>query len=474
MTVYFAVTVGLAAVVVCFPKAAIGAAAAYAFTVLLAVILNRAAGLAFWQVLVLIGLGGYIILNYGFANLAVRVAGVPVIAGHLLMFAALLLAALGNPYRFIKALVEPAALCLVGLMLLTLAHLGSDVAQFGLYAVRDSSIFFEAAFLFLGVAWVRNERDISTLFRWLFALFVINLLYSLTLPWAKSLYSWSPSSGIFQDVAILGHYKESNLYLLGGALFCLWVAQYIVAWPQWSLYLLAVLQMLGLTIHQARSMYVGTAVVLILLLVLQQFRKLAQLSVALCVGLGALVLVGSTTTFELPGRLGPVSPRFLEQHAQSLLLAKGTPGLGTIYHRWEWHKAVWERAGSSTWNLLVGEGFGQPLVTDLRIQTGVIVRQPHNTHLTVLARLGLVGLALWTLFHLSIIARFLRALLLRPRLEPKMRALILWLFLFYVLAMIVTTVQPYLEFSYGAIPFYFIMGVALAVTRGRAEHAPAR
>ncbi len=76
-----------------------------------------------------------------------------------------------------------------------------------------------------------------------------------------------------------------------------------------------------------------------------------------------------------------------------------------------------------------------------------------------------MGLAIWAFFHFLIVRRFLGALRARARKDKKLSELVLWLFLFYILSMLVTSVQPHLEFSYGAIPFYFLIGFALGIMR---------
>lgn len=459
---YLFILAVVGALVVAYPPAMLVISLSYAVFAVLASFLRRAAGIGFWQVLVYVTLSGYIVLNYGFANLAFRVAGVPLIVGHTLMFTALALAVLSNPERLFIALREPAMLCVSVLILLACIHLAYDVPRYGLYAVRDSSVFLEGIFLLLGLWWVRSKRAASVLMKLLFCLFLLNLLYSFSYFWAGSLSAWSPKSGIFRFVPVMGFYAHNYVYLLAGALFCLWVAPETIKWPGWVLLLLAVLQLFGLAIHQARSMYVGILVLPVVLLVLTEFRRLAKLTLTVFLGLGVLLLVTSLLPFDLPGRVGPTKVDFLKEHARSLLLERGTPALGTIYHRWQWYKQVWERSRSSTTNLIFGEGFGKPLI-EFQGRGGVAVRQPHNTHLTVLARLGLVGLAFWTLFHLSIISRFLHTLLWRRHTDKSLSGLVLWLFCFYLLSMIATTVQPHLEFSYGAIPFYFLMGVALDI-----------
>jgi hypothetical protein len=183
-----------------------------------------------------------------------------------------------------------------------------------------------------------------------------------------------------------------------------------------------------------------------------------------------VLVLGVSLGLEVEGRIGPVGLKFLEEHAESIFLVADSPAVGSIYDREDWSANVWGRITSSTTNLLVGEGYGRPLI-DYEGKQGVPVRQPHNTHLSILARLGLVGIVFWLTFNLSILRRFLRALRSPLVQRDKSYSLILWLFTFYVLDMITAAVQPHLEFSHGSMPLYFFVGFALSMLRSAAPDA---
>lgn len=447
-----------------YPLAVSGLFLAIFALAVVALVAKQFAGLELFQTLTLVALTGYIILNYGFANLAFHPGGMPIIVGHALMFTAFALAVVTRGSALVEVVREPAVLPLLAMLVLSLLHLALDVPQHGFYAVRDSSLFLEGIFLLLGLLWAREKRSVDAFVKFFFFLVLVNLVYSLSFPWRDSVRSWSPESGIFQNLPVVGSYAQNALYLLAGALFCLWLGRYVVRWPRWILFLLAAAQLFGLAILQARSMYVGIVLVLLMLVLLAEFRKWAKIAITLSLSVVILLLVTTFAGIELQGRIGPANVSFLQGHVRSLTGAPGAPGVGTIYHRLEWYKQVWERARSTTTNLLVGEGFGEPLI-DFEIAGGVQVRQPHSTHLSILARLGLVGVALWMSFHIVVVHRFVSFFGQSRRVDKKYFDLILWLFVFYVLSMLVTSVQPYLEFSYGAIPFYFLTGFALGLTR---------
>ncbi|HEX4643686.1 MAG TPA: hypothetical protein VH161_09465, partial [Candidatus Acidoferrales bacterium] len=112
-------------------------------------------------------------------------------------------------------------------------------------------------------------------------------------------------------------------------------------------------------------------------------------------------------------------------------------------------------------NMVVGEGFGQALINFVN-EEGIPVREPHNSSLTVLARLGFVGLSLWVLFLGMVVTRYIRYL--RKRSAPDaIRATVLWLFLCFVLYLMTFSVQPTLEFSHGSMPFYFLIGLGFGI-----------
>jgi hypothetical protein len=454
----------LGCAVVAFPLVALAAAAVIGVTALVLYAM-RAGSMKLWHLLTLAGLTGYMLLNYGFANLTLHV-GIPIIIGHTLMFAALALAVYASPRGSVsEAVREPAALCLWALLLLTLVHLLFDIPRHGAYALRDASIILEGVFLILGVLWATSRRSVTLLVKWLVFLFFVLLPYSWLEPWADAITSMSPTSGIFQEVAIVGYHAATSLYMLCGLLFLLLVSRDWIKWPRGVLILLSVGSLLGLALGQARSMYVGLALSIVLLALLGEFRKCTELGLAI-----ALAIVGilgiAVSGVQLSGRLGPMNLTFFQEHLGSLWGARNAEQQGSIDDRKDWYAQVEERILSSTTNLTVGSGFGEPLI-NFEAPGHVVVRQPHNSNVSILARLGLVGFLFWLMFHYFLLKRFYYVYRIRDRLDRRLYHLLMWLFLSYLLMMIHTSVQPAFEFAYGSIPFYFMMGLFLGITRWR-------
>jgi hypothetical protein len=416
----------------------------------------------------------YFLLNYGFDNLAVGWGGMLVPAGDLLMLLAIVVVMWGKQSSILSAAMQDsAAICMSLLLLLCIAHLIFDVPRFGLYALRDSSMIFEAAFLVLGITWAGDAKRMKLLMRWLFFVFFINLFYSYTLPWGEAIRASSPNAGVFHPVPLFGNYQQSALWLLLGALFFVWLGPSLVRWPRWVLLLLAAAQLGGLAILQVRSMYVGIAVIFLILFLLGELRKAFSLASILAWGTGvlvALLLLVSMTGIQIEGRMGPVDFSFIANQTKTLFdLGDPNARMAHDVDRNGWYQEVWGRIRSSASNTIIGEGFGQALIT-FENEEGIPVRQPHNSSLTVLARLGFVGLTIWLSFILLVCRRYVRYIR-NANASAQISSLMVWLLCAFVVALLQATVQPSLEFSSGACPFYFLAGIGLGIIRWR-QHEP--
>lgn len=424
--------------------------------------------IAIWQAFVLISLTGFIVFNYGFENfIAGHVAGIPLVLGEMLMFAGLILA-LRKQWKAARTLFHDAAMkCVVVLWILAGLHLVADYPRFGLYAFRDASLFLEAIFLVAGFLWTREPRSLKMLNQWLLFLFIVNLAYSCTLPFGELLQEHSPASGVFQPVALLGQYQHNNLYVVAGAFFCVWIAGYVVSWKRWLLILLATGQLATLVILQTRSMYLGIAVVTVLMVLLGERRKFLQLIPVLGSGVAAMALVVIATSalgITVKGRVMDLSGASLREHALSLFAVGNEQNrLGQDEDRLDWLQQVWKDTVADSRTLIFGQGFGKPLIDFER--DGVPVRQPHNSTLGVFGRLGVLGVSFWLLFHGLVLVRFVRLIRKNRAVGGETRDFLVWLFAFYVLALILSLVQPTLEFSHCAIPLYFLLGVGLGIAR---------
>ena len=444
-----------------------GLAAAATFGICWLVLVGlRRAGLEFWQALALVNLSGYLVLNYGFDNLAFHVGGFPILLAYGMMYASLAVAVFANWYLVVRTLNEPALLCVLALLFLAMFHMVTNVFSYGAWAFRDCTMCLDALFLIMGLVWARKSDNIYFLAKWLMVVFVLNMVYSFTLPWAETLWSWSPVSGAFLKVPLLGNYNGAGDLLLAGAVLCICVGNYIISRPRWLMLFLTVAQLLGIAITQVRRMYLGILVVILLLILAGEIKKVARLIIVVPAAIIVLVLATTVGGLEISGRIGPVNLEFFKDHIRSMsgTQVQDTPG-SSVQSRVDMGDAAIQHVLAHP---VFGEGFGRPLLdaADATDEvTGAVTRMPHNSSLTYLARLGAVGIIFWIAFHFCLLKRFAYAFRHRHSADKRMYAFALWFFLFYVIFMIGSFVEGPFEYPSRAIPFYFLMGFSLGLIR---------
>lgn len=115
-----------------------------------------------------------------------------------------------------------------------------------------------------------------------------------------------------------------------------------------------------------------------------------------------------------------------------------------------------------------GKGYGVNLANDdgYQVTYDDSLRSPHNAHMTVLARSGLPGAALWLLFHVGLLAALVRAHVLRRREGRRLWAdTNLWLTAYLIAFHVNASFDVYLEGPQGGIWFWCVVGFALAALR---------
>ena len=121
-----------------------------------------------------------------------------------------------------------------------------------------------------------------------------------------------------------------------------------------------------------------------------------------------------------------------------------------------------------------GKGFGINLAESDGFTLGEAddgLRSPHNGHLTMLARAGVPGLALWLLVHIAWFAGMMRAWA-QARFAGQRRwmALYAWLSSIWLAALINASFDVFLEGPMGGIWLWCVMGAGIAAIRLRHGH----
>ena len=137
----------------------------------------------------------------------------------------------------------------------------------------------------------------------------------------------------------------------------------------------------------------------------------------------------------------------------------------------EFRLAWWNKIIGYTFNgpyFWDGQGFGINLADADGFQAvgSHTLREPHNTHLSILARMGVPGFLLWVILQGLFALFLLRALLAHRRAGDKqLAAVAAWILVFWTAIMVNTSFDPYLEGPQGGIWFWALFGLGLVVMR---------
>ncbi len=130
----------------------------------------------------------------------------------------------------------------------------------------------------------------------------------------------------------------------------------------------------------------------------------------------------------------------------------------------EWRLQWWQTIYDYTVNgpyFWTGKGYGINLAVDDGFQDSQeLLRSPHNSHLTFLARSGVPGFVLWIILQLTWLATMLISFL-RAKRSGRLRwaALFAWIISYWVAFVTAASFDVFLENPMGAIPFWTVFGL---------------
>jgi hypothetical protein len=416
-------------------------------------------------------LAGYLLFDKAFAYL--HIPGAPVYIGEMVLGVGVLGVLTATGYLRIPLRDEPALALLTVFLLWGAARSVSGVRTYGLDAVRDAALWYYGLFAFLAVATL--ARTPALVERWLTRLRGLGPWLLLWLPVAvllSPIADKAPSVPA-STVSILNH-KPGNAAV--AALFVLW---YVVLFPEqvrprWrGVWCGAALLVIALAATQNRGgllgAVAGSAVALVFLR--DRVRLVTRAVVASVLGLLLAVLLTPALPFTgLQGR--DFSATQLIENITSL---DGTDAPtdsnlnGTVDGRTElWTRILDKQVEDGL--LVAGSGFGP----NLAAQVGVLddgketLRSPHNSHLNVLARMGLIGITLWIALWMGWYATVVVGCRRLIRLGLHRRARVAVLALAVVTAILVSSFfDPQLEGPQIAILLWTVFGVGVTVATSR-------
>jgi O-antigen ligase len=134
---------------------------------------------------------------------------------------------------------------------------------------------------------------------------------------------------------------------------------------------------------------------------------------------------------------------------------------GGVPQRLGWWQDLYERWTLSASTFLFGLGYGFPLI-DFKDYYGITVREPHNSYISILARLGLSGGLAFLWMHILLLHSWYHTYRACQRMhwqEGENR--LLTLLIFFILIWVNAIGEDPLEKPFVTIPYYFFWGIVL-------------
>ena len=421
-----------------------------------------------WRKIVLWTVACYLILNTGFEMVRIPPVGPGIPVGELvLVFSLCMVDVIGLLSKMAtQVLLFPILLWWA----VSLSRSLYDVHVGGAWSFRDASQAIESLYLIVGFWLVNSASNIHYFFQWMRRMFWIAIPYGLLFPFDNTLKKFSPKlPGMGSSSATLFFQMTNTPVILLWAACWLLIERGRGRGPVRGRELLAgFLVAFAVAFGQSRTIYLGVLLVGVLLFVTRS--RLATRWTALML-LGVLIIGAiSVSGVEIKGRLGKkISLDFVISHFEAISgkassgetegAAEGVP------QRIAWWRAIYVKMIRSPENILFGLGYGIPL-TNFSPASGVLVREPHNSYVSVIARLGVSGMLIWLLMQGALYLAWWRAYRLAGRMEwLDDRRNLLLLLIFNALLLITAVGEDGFEKPYYAIPYYLFFGIILRYRR---------
>lgn len=349
-------------------------------------------------------------------------------------------------------------------------QLAIAVPQHGFWALRDATSLIESLFLWIGFVVAAVPGAMTTIIRWFHGVLMLAVLVALTYPFREALAAISPVilSAQMREFPLFFTYQLTPMTAMTGAVRILVTnRQYLGLRAEW---IAAALLVFVAVFWQARTIYLQIAFIFLLFAVTRPgnvFKLLTPLAAAVVL-FAALVALG----VPVPGRLsGNVSFSFYFEH----FLAIGGSGAhgsddaaiqsaaGGVGQRLQWWQAIWDNVTATWSSTLFGLGYGVSLVglaNDHTIDSAT--REPHNSLISAMARVGFIGLAAYVWMHLALTLTLIRTYLSYKAQGERAIAQFLYLAgVLFGLLWISAMGEDSFEKPFVSIPYYFCYGVIL-------------
>jgi O-antigen ligase len=344
-----------------------------------------------------VALVAYLLFDKAFAW--VHVPGIPVFTGEVVLVGGIFL--IGQSAQLGRLLRLSRPLQLLGLYMLwglILAYQG--YAEWGLDAIRDSALWYYGAFAFIAAGLLLIRPQIfDQLDEWVLRL----LPYALAI-WVFRLAFANVDINIYVPDSTVRIFVHKTANIAVAAAIALSYLLVVIGPPatkqlrdRYTRYTLAGLLLIVAVGSQSRGGFVAAAIVLTAVFVLARHARQAMMWVLTVGALLAMLALAMDVKFQLDRR--ELSTAQVAENIGSIISETTTGDRGD--NTTQWRLFLWSQALDQVFDrehVVAGFGFGENLADRFKGEEStkaLPLRNPHNSHLSVLARMGVVGAALW-------------------------------------------------------------------------------
>lgn len=402
---------------------------------------------------------GYAFLGRGFAHLGVP----PVFVGEL----AFALGLVAFAMRGWRHRLRPVEWLLIAFIAWGIVTTFPHVQTYGVDSIRDAALWGYAVFALIVSALIRTRASLERImivYAATIPLFLLWLPFGKFIPRLMGGAIPQGLSGVpiltFKDGDMAVHLVAVAAFALGG-LFAVYsknatFRNSVIFWTFW---------LFGMALtFRSRGAILSIATGLFIIMLFRPSGRIIPLGLIAAFLLSLAILFNPS--FEGGGGR-QISARQVVPSVLSIFQDDVSPEFdGTRAWRLEWWGEIYNYTvtGPYFWT---GKGFGINLSIDDGFDVvGGALRSPHNGHLTVLARMGVPGLGLWTAVHLvfglAMLSLFRRASRAGDRL---LSGVALWVMVFWAASMMNGAFDVYLEGPQGAIWTWSMVGIGIAAAR---------
>ncbi|GAA4649929.1 hypothetical protein GCM10023116_22110 [Kistimonas scapharcae] len=337
--------------------------------------------------------------------------------------------------------------------------------KYGVWALRDASHVIETIYILIGFCLFGSYFFMKKLFSFLRFFMIIIILYGLTYPVSDFLRLLSPyiSGGSGQSIPLFFVYTNTAMLMLVSAacMFIFKSESFFVS--KFKLAVAGFLIAFCLAFFQARTIYLQ---IIALYLFLFIFRRSEFKKGVFVILFGLLIiLMLPILGFEAEGRIGQVvSLEFIYNHFMAIFgISKSgvESAAGGVSLRIGWWLNIYEKWSLDFTTMFFGLGFGFPLI-DHDLANGVVAREPHNSFISLLARLGVIGASLWCLIHCYLLKIWFNLFKYTKSNHYQVINNFLAVFMIYFIFVCVFAIgEDSFEKPFNAIPYYLLWGCIL-------------